>query len=65
MPFGASETDALFDMNSFNVNNGDDLTMFDDDQQMVNFQSWEDMVDTSAFDKSFSFDTSLYSMHAD
>lgn len=65
MPFGASETEALFDMNSFNFNIGDELTMFEDDQQMVNFQSWDDMVDTSAFDKSFSFDTSLYSMHAD
>jgi hypothetical protein len=65
MPFGPGETDGLFDMNSFNVSGKEDLTMFDDDQQMVNFQSWDDMVDTSAFDKPFSFDTSFYSMQAD
>lgn len=65
MPFGPGETDGLFGMNSFNVNSGDDLTMFDDDQQMVNLQSWEDMVDTSAFDKPFSLDTSFYSMQAE
>lgn len=65
IPFGPSETDALFDMSSFNVNSVDDLTMFDDDQQVVNFQSWDDMMDTSAFDKPFSLDTSFYSMQAD
>jgi hypothetical protein len=65
MPFGPGETDGLFDMNSFNVSGGEDLTMFDDDQQMLSFQSWDDMVDTSAFDKPFSLDTSFYSMQAD
>jgi hypothetical protein len=65
MPFGTGETDGLLDMNSINVNSVEDLTMFDDDQHMVNFQPWDDMMDTSAFDKPFSFDTSLYSMQAD
>jgi hypothetical protein len=65
MPFGPSETDGLYDMNSFNVNSGEDLMMFDDDQPIVNLQSWDDMVDTSAFDKPFSFDPSFYSMQAD
>jgi hypothetical protein len=65
MPFGPSETDGLFDMNSFNASSGEDLMMFDDDQPMINFQSWDDMVDTSAFDKPFSIDTSHYSMQAD
>jgi hypothetical protein len=65
MPFGPSETDGLFDINNFNANSGEDLTMFDDDQPMVNFQSWDDMLDTSAFDKPFSLDTSFYSMQAD
>lgn len=65
MPFGLSEFDGLFDMNSFNVNSVDDLTMFDDDQQMVNVQAWDDLMDISALDKPFSFDNSLYSMQAD
>lgn len=65
MPFGPSETDGFFDMNSYNVNSVDDLTMFDDDQQMVNLQPWDDMMDISALDKPFSFDNSLYSMQAD
>ena len=65
MPFGPGETEGLFDINSFNVNSVDDITMFDDDQPMVNLQSWDDMMDPSAFDKPFSFDTSLYSMQAD
>jgi hypothetical protein len=65
MPFGPGETDGLFDLNSFNVNSADDFTMFDDDQLIVNLQSWDDMMDQSAFDKPFSFDTSLYSMQAD
>jgi hypothetical protein len=65
MPFGPSETDGLFDMNSFNANSVDDLTMFDDDQQMANLQAWDDMMDISALDKPFSFDNSLYSMQAD
>jgi len=60
MPFGPSESDALFDMNSFNASE-EDLTMFADEQPIANFQSWDDMVDTSAFDKPFSIDTTLYS----
>lgn len=65
-PFGPSDTDTLFDIDSFNVNGGvDSLVMFDEDHMASNFGSWDDMVDQSAFDKPFSFDTSLYSMNTD
>jgi hypothetical protein len=60
MPFGPSESDAMFDMNSFNVRD-EDSTMYDDELPITSLQSWEDMVDTSAFDKPFSFDTSFFS----
>lgn len=65
MPFGTGETDGLVDMSNFNVNSGADLAMFDNDQPVLNLQGWDDMVDESAFDKPFSFDTSLYSMQVD
>ncbi|KAH6720050.1 hypothetical protein BKA61DRAFT_228493 [Leptodontidium sp. MPI-SDFR-AT-0119] len=65
MLFGPGDTDGLFDMSGFNVNGEDDLAMFDADPPAINYQSWDDMVDTSAFDKPFSFDTALYSMNAD
>ena len=69
-PFGPSEIDTLFDMSSYNVatdglGNMEDLKMFDEEQPALNFGSWEDMVDQSAFDKPFAFDASLYSMNAD
>jgi hypothetical protein len=65
MPFGPSETDGIFDMNNFGVNTGEDLLMFDEDQPVVNFQTWDDMLDTSAFDKPFSLETSFFSMQAE
>ena len=65
MPFGPSEAEGLFDMNGFNATVDGDLAIFDDPQPIVNFQSWDDMVDTSSFDKAFTFDTSFYSMNAD
>jgi len=64
MPFGPSETDGLYDMNNFDANR-EDMVMMDDDPSKINYQSWDDMVDPSAFDKQFSFDTSFYSMQAD
>ncbi|TVY35968.1 hypothetical protein LSUB1_G007338 [Lachnellula subtilissima] len=73
-PFGPSEIDGLFDMNMNNFNvNTDDMKMFDTDlsadveqqQPAMGFGSWEDMVDTAAFDRPFVFDASLYSMNAD
>ncbi|TVY39160.1 hypothetical protein LOCC1_G005571 [Lachnellula occidentalis] len=73
-PFGPSEIDGLFDMNMNNFNvNADDLKMFDTNlsadveqqQPAMGFGSWEDMVDTAAFDRPFVFDASLYSMNAD
>jgi len=64
-PFGTSDMDNLFDMNNFNVSStDDDLKMFDDEPANVNYQ-WDDMIDTTAFDKPFVFDASLYSMKAD
>jgi hypothetical protein len=64
-PFGTGDADNLFDMNGFNVSGGDeDLKMFDDEPAIVNYQ-WDDMIDQTAFDKPFTFDTSLYSMKAD
>ena len=63
-PFGGSDMDALFDMDGFNVSGGEDLTMADDEPRQK-WGSWDDMVDQSAFDKPFEFDTSLYSMKAD
>lgn len=63
MPFGPSETDTLFDMNNFGMNKEEDVMMFDEQQPGLNFQ-WDDVVDQSAFDKPFAFDTSLYSMDA-
>jgi hypothetical protein len=66
MPFGPTDADALFDMNNFNVNGGDDdLLMFDDDQTAANFGSWDDMVDASALDKPFSFDSNFFSMNTE
>jgi hypothetical protein len=65
MQFVPSDTDYLFDMNNFNVTGDDDLTMFDDEKSAPNFQSWDDMVDLSVFDKPFTFDTSFYSMNAE
>lgn len=66
MPFGPSDADTLFDMNNFNVNgNEDDLLMFDDDQMAGNFGSWDDMVDASALDKPFSFDSNFFSMNTE
>ncbi|KAH7360495.1 hypothetical protein BKA65DRAFT_577250, partial [Rhexocercosporidium sp. MPI-PUGE-AT-0058] len=56
MPFGPGDTDGLFDMSGFNVNGEEDLPMFDADPPAINYKSWDDMVDTSAFDKPFSFD---------
>ncbi|TVY57675.1 hypothetical protein LCER1_G004184 [Lachnellula cervina] len=73
-PFGPSEIDGLFDMNMNNFDvNADGLKMFDADlsadieqqQPAMGFGSWEDMVDTAAFDRPFVFDASLYSMNAD
>lgn len=67
-PFGPSEVDTLFDMNNFNVapdSNMEDMKMFDEQQPALNFASWDDMVDTSAFDKPFVFDPSFYSMNTD
>ncbi|KAF4625361.1 hypothetical protein G7Y89_g12805 [Cudoniella acicularis] len=67
MPFGPSDADTTFDMNNFGVNKEEDMMMFDEEQPPINFQ-WDDMVDPTAFDKPFSFDTSLgslYSMNAD
>lgn len=68
MPFGSSEADAFLDMSSFNVaknNSIEDLPSLDDEQPALNFGSWDDMLDTSAFDKPFTFDPSLFSMNAD
>lgn len=64
-PFGTGDTDNLLDMNGFNVGSGnDDINMFDDEPPTINYQ-WEDMIDQTAFDKPFVFDTSGYSMKAD
>ncbi|RDL40555.1 uncharacterized protein BP5553_00534 [Venustampulla echinocandica] len=63
MPFGPSETDTLFDMNSINFTKEDDVMMLEE-QPSLNFK-WDDMIDPAALDKPFSFDTSLYSMNAD
>jgi hypothetical protein len=69
MPFGPSHLDTIFDNNNFNNANDNgnmgDVTMFDEEQPTVNYGAWDDMVDQSAFDKPFTFDTSLYSMNAD
>lgn len=55
-PFGpGGVTD--FDMGAVNE---DSMKMFDDDQP--NYSTWDDLVDQSAFDKPFAFDTSLYAM---
>lgn len=69
MPFGPSGLDTFFDNNNYNIalDNGNvgDVIMFDEEQAAVDYGSWDDMVDQSAFDKPFVFDTSLYSMNAD
>jgi hypothetical protein len=68
-PFGPSDSDTLLDLNSFNFGGGDDdLTMFDNNDASMdaNFQqTWDDLVDNSAFDKPFSLDPSsdMYSMN--
>jgi hypothetical protein len=62
MPFGPSDTAGLLDMSSFNVNSGEDLSMFDDDQPPVYFQSRGGPLNTSDLDRHFRFDTSMYSM---
>ncbi|CAG8950661.1 hypothetical protein HYFRA_00002871 [Hymenoscyphus fraxineus] len=63
MPFGPSEMDTMFDLNNFGVAKDEDILMFDDQQPTIPL-SWDDVVDQSAFDKPFVFDTSLYSMDA-
>ena len=67
-PFGPSDTE-LLNINGFNFNGDgtgdDDLMMFDEEKPVPNYQSWDDLLDPSAFDKQFSFDTSMYSMNAD
>ncbi len=65
MPFGLSDTEGLFDLSGFNFNSDEDLVMLDNDPPSINYSSWDDMIDPSALDKPFSFDTSLYSMNAD
>lgn len=64
IPFGPSETDVMLNMDCFNVNTEEDLPMLDNTQPVLDF-SWDDMVDQSAFDKPFAFDSSFYSMNAD
>ena len=61
-PFGPSDTE-LSDMNSF-INGEENLLIFEEDKPAPNYQSWDD-IDMSAFDKTFSFDTSMYSMNVD
>lgn len=74
-PFGPNDTEYL-NMNGVNfsgdlsgdlngeVNGNDDLMMFGEEKPAPNYQSWDDLVDQSAFDEPFSFDTSMYSMTA-
>ncbi|KAG0646689.1 hypothetical protein D0Z07_6279 [Hyphodiscus hymeniophilus] len=62
-PFGPSDTD-LLNMSSFDGSGEEDLLMFEDDKVAPNFQSWDD-IEIPNFDKPFTFDTSMYSMHAD
>ena len=63
-PFGPADTNMLFDMDNFGASKEADSLIFDDPQPALNL-SWDDMMDPSAFDKPFSFDTSLYSMNAE
>lgn len=62
-PFGPPDTD--LDLRNPIFNSEEDLLMFDEDKPAPNYQSWDDLVDQSIFDKPFSFDTSMYSMNAD
>jgi hypothetical protein len=62
-PFGPSDSE-LMDLISSNINGEEDLLMFDEDKLAPNYQSWGD-IDPSVFAKSFSFDTSMFSMRAD
>ncbi|KAH8815602.1 hypothetical protein F5884DRAFT_183886 [Xylogone sp. PMI_703] len=59
MPFGPSDVD----MSNIAINE-DALAMFDT-EPITGLSSWEDLVDQSAFDKPFQFDTSFYSMTTD
>ena len=63
-PFGGSDADFLADMTSFNSQSQQELAVLDDDPSLV-FTSWDDMVDPTAFDKPFQFDSSLFSMSTD
>lgn len=60
MPFGPSDVD-LTNV----VINEDALAMFDTDPTATGLGSWDDLLDPTAFDKPFQFDTSLYSMNAE
>jgi hypothetical protein len=63
MPF-SSDADFLADMNGFNINGEQDLPTLEEDPVLA-FGSWDGVVDPTAFDKPFQFDSSLYAMTAD
>ncbi|CZR56416.1 uncharacterized protein PAC_06304 [Phialocephala subalpina] len=62
MPFGPSDAEPFFDMNNFNVNE-EDLLMFNNDQTTAKYGSRDDMLNPSALDKPFSFDSNFFSMN--
>jgi len=64
-PFGVGDADTLGDISNFNFGDEDiPMPPLDEEPPMI-YQSWDDMVDQSAFDKPFVMDTSLFAMNVE